>query len=72
MFEKQYLKICYNSRSLYFSKLLSVNPKKESSCGILKSCVELVQTVVDLEGLGSNPGSSSEQLSLFGEVTYLL
>lgn len=60
MFEKQYLKICCNSRGLCFCKLLSVNPRKESSCGILKSCVELVQTVVDLEGLGSNPGSSSE------------
>ena len=38
--------------------------KKESSCKILKSCIELVQTVVGLEGLCSNPGSSKEQLSL--------
>lgn len=30
-----------------------------------------MQTVVDLEGLGSNPGSSSEQLSLFGEISDL-
>ena len=60
MLEKQYLKIWYDSRSLCFNKLLSGNSKEESSCGFLKSCIELVHTELYLEGQGSNPGSSNE------------
>ena len=65
MLEKQYLKFWYDSRSLCSNKLLSGNSKEESSCGLLKSYIELVHTELDLEGQGSNPGSSNEHFLWF-------